>query len=98
MSPWLGDDVLHKTHWSALLYKLRDYYEQYDWSKEILDPKVEYLWPMPVEGGKEGENEFCPPKYWKQRGTTTTKPVGQSKSRPKQRPLTYQRYKLKQKR
>mmetsp|Transcript_4388 Transcript_4388/g.9481 ORF Transcript_4388/g.9481 Transcript_4388/m.9481 type:complete len:232 (-) Transcript_4388:25-720(-) len=73
MPPWLGDDELHRTHRSALLYKLPDYYAQYGWASEISEPKVEYLWPRPVEGGSENEYELCPPAYWKKKNPAAAK-------------------------
>jgi len=66
MPPWLGDEELHITHRSALLHKLPEHYKKFGWEKDVSDPKVEYLWPRPVEG-KCGEYELCPPKYWKQK-------------------------------
>ena len=43
LPPWLGDDKLHETHRSPLIYKLPENYAKYSWEKEISDPKVEYL-------------------------------------------------------
>ena len=81
MPPWLGDDELHVTHRSALLHKLPGHFEQFGW--DVVDPKVDYLWPRPVEGGKEGEYELSG-AFWKKgkrssssssktNGATTTK-------------------------
>merc|ERR1719356_470016 len=64
MPPWLGDEELHRTHRSALLHKLPEYYKKYGWDTEISDPKVAYLWPRPIEG-KYREYELSPPNYWK---------------------------------
>lgn len=64
LPPWLGDDALHETHRSALLHKLPEHYSEYGW--EIPDPKVDYLWPRPVEGGRDGEYELCP-AFWKKK-------------------------------
>ena len=82
LPPWLGDDKLHQTHRSALLYKLSNHYEQYGWADEISDPKVDYLWPRPLVEGKEGEYKLCS-AFWKKKGkkspttkTTTTKKRG----------------------
>ncbi|KAL7529043.1 hypothetical protein ACHAXR_002763 [Thalassiosira sp. AJA248-18] len=66
LPPWLGDEKLHETHRSALLYKLPEHYETFGWKSEISNPKVEYLWPRPVEG-KENEYELCPPAFWKKK-------------------------------
>ena len=77
LPPWLGDDKLHMTHRSALLYKLYDHYEQYGWAKEISDPKVDYLWPRPVEG-KEGEYELCP-AFWKKKASAPKKKAANKK-------------------
>lgn len=101
MPPWLGDETLHRCHRSALLYKQVDHYGKYGWDKEISDPKVEYLWPRPVEG-KVDEYELCPPAFWKKKkkqSTTTaakpnktkeetTKNEGGAKARPKRGPKT----------
>ena len=89
LPPWLGDDELHVTHRSALLHKLPEHYAEHGWDDEISDPKVEYLWPRPVEG-KEDEYELCP-AFWKKKkkksastDTNTPKPNTQStKQRPK---------------
>mmetsp|Transcript_22687 Transcript_22687/g.40599 ORF Transcript_22687/g.40599 Transcript_22687/m.40599 type:complete len:217 (+) Transcript_22687:70-720(+) len=72
LPPWLGDDKLHQTHRSALLYKHSDHYEKFGWKSEISDPKVDYLWPRPVEG-KEDEYELCPPAFWKKKKSSATK-------------------------
>ncbi|KAL7551673.1 hypothetical protein ACHAWF_017312 [Thalassiosira exigua] len=63
--PWLGDEDLHRTHRSALLHKLPGHYEQYGWRDEINDPKVDYLWPILVEGGKDNGEYELRPAYWK---------------------------------
>lgn len=70
LPPWLGDDELHVTHRSALLHKLPEHYSKYGWKEEIPDPKVDYLWPRPVEG-KPGEYELCP-AFWKKKKKQTT--------------------------
>lgn len=71
MPPWLNDDELHKTHRSALLYKLPEHYKQYGWGKEISDPKVDYLWPRPIDGGKLDDYELCP-AFWKKKKTKSS--------------------------
>ena len=79
MPPWLGDDALHKTHRSALLYKLPDHYGKYGWDKEFSDPKVEYLWPRPIEG-KTNVYELCPAfSKKKKKNVEATPPTTKSK-------------------
>mmetsp|Transcript_14491 Transcript_14491/g.31434 ORF Transcript_14491/g.31434 Transcript_14491/m.31434 type:complete len:170 (+) Transcript_14491:272-781(+) len=87
LPPWLGDDKLHQTHRSALLYKLRDHYSEFGWAKEISDPQVEYLWPRPIEG-KEGEAsyELCPAFWKKKKSTATKKKQATAKRAPKEKP------------
>jgi len=81
LPPWLGDDKMHKTHRSALLYKLPDHYKQFGWEREISDPKVEYLWPRPLEGGGGNEYELCPPAFWKKKKATASPRVSTKKEK-----------------
>ena len=51
MPPWLGDDKLHASHRSALLYKDRAWYSQFKWKEKPLGPspitgKLQYVWPV----------------------------------------------------
>lgn len=90
LPPWLGDEKLHETHRSALLYKLPEHYETFGWKSEISNPKVEYLWPRPVEG-KENEYELCPPAFWKKKkkgssAAPKASPAKAKKSGAKERP------------
>lgn len=48
--PWLGDDALHASHKSALLFKDPEYYSKFGW-EGVGEPKVEYMWPRPVSDG-----------------------------------------------
>lgn len=82
LPPWLGDDKLHRTHRSALLYKHSEHYETFGWKSEISDPKVEYLWPRPVEG-KEDEYELCPKK--KKSSATKVSPATKKKPAAKEK-------------
>ncbi|EJK61984.1 hypothetical protein THAOC_17433 [Thalassiosira oceanica] len=73
MPPWLGDDRLHRTHRSALLYKFPEHYSRFGWANEITDPKVDYLWPS---FGNDAEYDLLPPGYWKE-----NKKIARSKAR-----------------
>lgn len=42
--PWLGDDLFHKSHRSALLRKDPVWYGQFGWTEPNDLP---YVWPMP---------------------------------------------------
>jgi hypothetical protein len=40
--PWLGDERLHSSHKSALLFKNPQFYQQYKWPEVA---KLDYFWP-----------------------------------------------------
>lgn len=40
---WLGMPELHASHRAALLEKLPEHYNQFNWKEE---PKIEYFWPI----------------------------------------------------
>jgi len=46
---WLGDERLHRSHRSALLYKDFRYYSQFNWAEK---PELNYFW---AEGKKNGQ-------------------------------------------
>ena len=39
---WVGSDLFHSSHRSALLHKDFTYYSQFGWKEE---PKLDYFWP-----------------------------------------------------
>ena len=39
---WLGDEAVHSSHRSALLFKDPEWYGQFGWTEE---PKYDYTWP-----------------------------------------------------
>lgn len=50
MPEWLGDERLHSSHRSALLFKDYKWYSQFNWSEEPIGPKTPgskwpYYWP-----------------------------------------------------
>jgi hypothetical protein len=40
---WLGNELYHASHRSALLLKNNVWYSQFGWKEE---PKIEYVWPI----------------------------------------------------
>eukprot|EP00850_Spirogloea_muscicola_P010580 SM000062S19966 [mRNA] locus=s62:591189:596080:- [translate_table: standard] len=50
MPPWLGNDVIHKSHRSMLLAKDAEHYGQFGWQDT---PGSPYWWPVPMERNEE---------------------------------------------
>jgi hypothetical protein len=50
LPPWLGDEAIHSSHRSALLYKDPEWYGRFGWTEEPVGPhpitgKLQYIWP-----------------------------------------------------
>jgi hypothetical protein len=45
---WLGNDIFHASHRSALLHKNYDHYKQFGWSEK---PNLNYFWPKEISSG-----------------------------------------------
>eukprot|EP00850_Spirogloea_muscicola_P017684 SM000154S01419 [mRNA] locus=s154:244796:246442:+ [translate_table: standard] len=50
MPPWLGNDMIHKSHRSMLLAKDAEHYGQFGWQDT---PGSPYWWPVPMERKEE---------------------------------------------
>lgn len=44
---WIGDDIFHSSHRSALLFKDFNYYSKFGWSEQ---PELRYHWPETANG------------------------------------------------
>lgn len=50
LPPWLGNEKLHSSHRSALLFKDPEWYSKFGWSEDPIGPdergKWQYYWPV----------------------------------------------------
>ena len=53
LPPWIGDDRVHSSHRSALLFKNAEWYGQFGWSEPPAGPdesgRWRYFWPVTKE-------------------------------------------------
>ena len=55
---WWGDEELHASHRSALLYKNEAFYRQFGWNESPGFPKHTYVWPDVVAGDQRVMTRF----------------------------------------